>query len=544
MFFMRCPAFVCLLLIFISCLACSDSSSTDGDMDIDQEPGDSVDGDPDPDDAESEETPPTADGDDILDGDSEKPVDGDMMSDGDDSDGDGMEGEFEADGDGDLDLIDQEPETPVAVNNFYVFENPANVLSFFAEWSTDKPAQTVLDVNCGGYHSHSYRDSDMVLDHKVFVMGLADGWSCTFTARSWRGAVEGSEDVASVQIEVGPLPDFMIDLEVEVLKKNKMQPGWTLFHLANRYSNPPTIVSIVDEEGRYRWYYRRITVETGSATTTRIIPEGLLISGKLGKVPASIVDWEGTLLWEEMIDMHHDLRLIGEGSERKLLFLRDEEDVCAGVLEPYKTGGIKEVNFDSLQEVWSWRICDHYLPPNAWNDWHHLNNVMPFPNEDAYLLSSRNQSMLFKIDRASGDIIWKMGKRGDFVMLSNDWFGHQHAAEIMPNGHILMFDNGLDSRGWSRALELAYNENNMTVEIVHQYRHSPDLFSGVWGDADRLANGNTLTVFGLWSKTKHSHITESTASGETVWDLKFPLKWGIYRGHRTDPLLGYVMKPE
>ena len=69
----------------------------------------------------------------------------------------------------------------------------------------------------------------------------------------------------------------------------------------------------------------------------------------------------------------------------------------------------------------------HYLAADA-NDWTHGNAVVETP-DGALLYSCRHQDWLIKIDYAngvgSGDVIWRLGKEGDFTYDSTDpypWF--------------------------------------------------------------------------------------------------------------------------
>ena len=58
-------------------------------------------------------------------------------------------------------------------------------------------------------------------------------------------------------------------------------------------------------------------------------------------------------------------------------------------------------------------------------------------------------------------------------------------------------------------------------------------FTLIWGDADRLENGNTLITAGTRSPGEQSRIFEVTAEGRVVWEIRLPLKdgagLGVYR---------------
>jgi hypothetical protein len=157
-----------------------------------------------------------------------------------------------------------------------------------------------------------------------------------------------------------------------------------------------------------------------------------------------------------------------------------------------------------------------------------------------------------RLNLETGEIQWVLGYggrpgdgfRGDFEIAEEDRFLHQHAPEIQPNGNILLFDNGFDGiREYSRAIEIAYDDEQMTAEVVWEYRHDPDIYAATWSDADRLANGNTLVSFGVRSRTRLAHIVEVAADGDVVWDLQLPARWSLYRAERVPaPIYGQVLE--
>ena len=84
--------------------------------------------------------------------------------------------------------------------------------------------------------------------------------------------------------------------------------------------------------------------------------------------------------------------------------------------------------------------------------------------------------------------------------------------------------------------------DTMTAEIVWRFEPDPVIFSQIWGDADRLANGNTLVTFGLrvTDEDRESHIIEVDADAAVLWDLVFPPRWGVYRAERFPALTSQV----
>jgi hypothetical protein len=167
--------------------------------------------------------------------------------------------------------------------------------------------------------------------------------------------------------------------------------------------------------------------------------------------------------------------------------------------------------------VWEWRAWEHLDPVQdaitAVQDdrdvWTHANGVSEMPDGNI-LLSFRNISTVIMINRQSGEIFWKLGA----PPLSG-----QHAPYILPNGNILLLDNGphrLDqSFPFSRILEI----EPATKKIVWKYQESivSNFFNPRIGSARRLPNGNTLIDEGWFGR-----FFEVTPEGDVVWEYVNP----------------------
>jgi hypothetical protein len=157
----------------------------------------------------------------------------------------------------------------------------------------------------------------------------------------------------------------------------------------------------------------------------------------------------------------------------------------------------------------------------------HLNSI-DFDLDSNLIVSSRNLDEITKIDRKSGEIIWRMGGKNNQFTFINDavGFSAQHSATILPNGHLLLFDNGnFHTPHFSRAVEYRLDQTAKTATLVWSYRNTPDVASIFWGNAQRLKNGNT---FISWGKSEIG-ATEVNANGEKVLEMKFPADVFSYR---------------
>lgn len=126
------------------------------------------------------------------------------------------------------------------------------------------------------------------------------------------------------------------------------------------------------------------------------------------------------------------------------------------------------------------------------------------------LVSFRHISTVAIIDKASGDITWKLG---------HDLLSGQHDATMLANGNILVFDNGplrkAEWRMYSRVIEIDPGTN----DIVWEYEDKPfsNFFSWRISGARRLPNGNTLITEG-----EYGRMFQVTPDNEVVWEYINP----------------------
>lgn len=182
-------------------------------------------------------------------------------------------------------------------------------------------------------------------------------------------------------------------------------------------------------------------------------------------------------------------------------------------------------------------------------DWTHTNSLDVLPNGDI-LVSNRYLNQIIAIKSDFSGVDWKLGGAGSDFTFPNpsDQFYGQHDVQMLPNGDILLFDNGLsrpDDQGgqYSRAEELKLDFTTMTATKVWEYRNVPDLFSSAVGSAVRLSNGNTVVDFGVDPVTEDPSIytvVEADLNGNAVASttISSPGKGDQYRAIPIDSLNG------
>ncbi|HEY6171375.1 MAG TPA: aryl-sulfate sulfotransferase [Candidatus Kapabacteria bacterium] len=159
-------------------------------------------------------------------------------------------------------------------------------------------------------------------------------------------------------------------------------------------------------------------------------------------------------------------------------------------------------------------------------------NAVDVDHDGNLLLSSRHLDEITKINRTTGEIIWRWGGKNNQFTFINDTLGfsHQHSIRVIPNGNYILFDNGnFHNPPVSRVCEYIIDTASMTATLVREFRHSPDLYSLAMGSIQYLDNGNWLIG---WGSNSSVAVTEVTPSGETVLEMSMPNGDVSYRAYK------------
>jgi hypothetical protein len=237
---------------------------------------------------------------------------------------------------------------------------------------------------------------------------------------------------------------------------------------------------------------------------------------------------------------HHEFQLTPRGTAYMSIYAPRRADLSA-------VGGssdgtifesiIQEVNIATGKVVWEWHSADHFSPAEGVtppkedkpHDYFHVNSV----DEDRdgnLLVSARNMHAIYKIDRRSGDVIWRLGgQRSDFAMGPGADFAFQHDVQRRADGTISLFDNEATppQADQSRGLVLRLNRRQGTATAVHVYTHPDKLLAVAEGNVQTLPGGN---IFIGWGPERH--ISEFSRSGQLLFDLVVPPRADSYQAFR------------
>lgn len=231
---------------------------------------------------------------------------------------------------------------------------------------------------------------------------------------------------------------------------------------------------------------------------------------------------------------HVDLTAFGGGAD---------DTVVDAVIEAIDPAG---------DEIWHWNSSEHISLGETGRWWPtalalperdivHINAIEPV-GDDALLISLRHTDAVYKIDKATGDVIWKLGGtwRPESLRIIGDPegaypLGGQHDVRLLPDGTITIHDNNSNQPTPPRAVRYAIDEAAGTATFV-EARTDPEVpASGCCGSARRSPDGSWLFSWG-----GNSLVTEFDAAGQRTFRLGFG---GTAFSYRAVPAPDGVLSP-
>jgi hypothetical protein len=205
---------------------------------------------------------------------------------------------------------------------------------------------------------------------------------------------------------------------------------------------------------------------------------------------------------------------------------------------------IQEIDVRTNKVLWDWDATkavsprESYLPiptrPEVAYDFIHANSV----NEDTdgnILVSSRHTHTIYKVDRKTKKIIWKLGgKDSSFTFGRGAKFAWQHDAQRQLDGTVSLFDNATsvqDQKGFqSKGLQLRLDETANTATLVRAFQNPVPQVSNTQGNLQALPNGNWFVG---WGGTA-DNVSEFSPDGRQIFEAKYAsARTESYRAYRT-----------
>ena len=401
-----------------------------------------------------------------------------------------------------------------------VILNPFNIAPLTSIINIETPISGKFIINIIGQDGPN---SDFILysdnfstKHTLEIYGLYAGYvnkvELIFTNK------DGLERTrTNLSIETGDLRSGFPEFNVVKPYNNYAQN--TLFLVNYRTPNAPHVPFMVDPFGKIRWYSEGFT--TWGKYGLQVFKNGNIGYGKSGPGQANVIEYTlmGELINEfsiypEFENMHHDVYEMSNGN---LLVLANKvgiETVEDHIIAMDRnTGAI--INRWDLREI---------LPMNRYtlrkigdgSDWFHANAVIHDDVDNSLIVSGQAQGLV----KISWDnkLKWILspheGWNSQFkeYLLSPtigdefEWSWGQHAPNILPNGNILLFDNGFGrefgraTSDYSRAVEYSISENlngvGGSISQIWQYgkERGVEMFAPFISDVDYLKNSSTKLI--------------------------------------------------
>jgi len=333
--------------------------------------------------------------------------------------------------------------------------------------------------------------------------------------------------------------------------------GQSILLSAPLFPNRPTAT---DAEGRLIWYY------PGNVSLLTRMQNGKfwgLIQSPGSKAMQKIREFDltGMTLRETNAErvndhitphghlpisgFHHEVRELPDG---RILALASAEKIMTDVQGPGEVNILSDVIVvmdRDLNVIWHWDGFDHldvrrraildekcsigacpplFLTADA-NDWTHANSVQLTP-DGHFLMSVRHLDNLLKInyDRGAGDgrVLWEFGKEGHFQLEGgnpDNWFSHQHDAQMLDERTLLLFDNAnaryqADRSVASRGQVFQLDETARTARLVLNV--DLGVYSFALGSAQRLESGSYYFGIGWILPDNLARGVEADADGRIV----------------------------
>lgn len=350
----------------------------------------------------------------------------------------------------------------------------------------------------------------------VLVLGLRAGTPYRVWTESKRGTLTAVGD--SIAFTTDPLPGALAEARLERQQGGPLSGGYTL--TSTKGADQHFYAVAYDSLGVVRWYrdlgypgaVADVQQQANGHITVGVGPSHGFDSAEVHFVElARNGDSLRTIVatGSPFTDAH-ELIVITDHGNRVADYLfgydiraADLSEFGGGTADPLAGHQVLRISaegrVDTLVQGWAqWSERDAVIGPPLAGDFDHPNSLS-FDLDSGLVVSYRALGSVVKLDPRTGAVAWVFGGTGNQFTITGDplqGFGGQHTVRVLPNGHLLMFDNGWNhAPQQSRAVEYALDPATRSARMVWQYVPEPAVFVPFTGSAQRLSNGNTVVTF-------------------------------------------------
>jgi arylsulfate sulfotransferase len=425
--------------------------------------------------------------------------------------------------------------------------------------------------------------------HKIEIMGLYPDYYNTVEI-AFHNKLGFVKAKTVVNIRTKRIDEDLLTIKIDTAQYDKMEPGLTLVN--NTSSSVSSIPFMIDAFGDIRWFLFFGESEIGE----EIIP-GHIELNQLFYAIGLFRSKNGNFYFgDKTTDFVYEVSLMGEiidsCSMHGYEYHHDMYEKPNGnYLIPvsafgrrHKPGRITEedhvIEIDrkskELIRVWDLKealgenrcVIDIDIQKERPFDWVHVNSITYDDRDSTIIISGRYQTAVIKLTQ-DNKVKWILGPHKDWgksksgvdlnkyllqpldsegkiisdtAVLNGsknhpdfEWNWMQHAVELLPNNHIILFDNGRfrnfsNEEKYSRGVEYKIDEDNMTVQQIWSYgkERGPEFYSIKVSDID-FVNNNVLIC------SSHRELEPGKLSGKIV-EVDYKTKEVIFEATLYSPL--------
>lgn len=202
-------------------------------------------------------------------------------------------------------------------------------------------------------------------------------------------------------------------------------------------------------------------------------------------------------------------------------------------------GVVQEIDVATGKLLFEWRSLDHVPLSESVRTWptgfgvfdyFHLNSICVDADGDL-VISARHTSTIYKIDRGTGEIVWRLGgANSDFALAPGAAFSFQHHVRTHPKGVLTVFDNASygdqPAEPASRAIALSLDTSARTATLLWALEDRQRGIARKMGTVQATDDGNWFVSWGDLPR-----FGKRTAAGGTAFAASFVGGGYSYRAH-------------
>lgn len=396
----------------------------------------------------------------------------------------------------------------------------------FASFPVKGRAKIIVHGKEGSHGTVEYLFSNYGENQNLTILGLYPDYENTVsiihTDKEGNERARTQTKIKTSPLNISVLPTY---IKTKKILFDKMEPGMTLLNDPGASEADTSCPYMLDADGEIRWVLDWRTspdlLHVGAQCGLHRLENGNYLVGDANNYQVAEVDILGEVIrkWDLKAlgyNFHHEA-VMGENGKLLIAVTKLNATLTNGKpriydhiieMNPNESTVSQEWDLTQILDSSRYETTDPSLPGAAFGqtqeNWAH-HNAVQYWNDD--ILGSARFQGIFKYHR-NGELAWiisphkkwrpefekylltPLDKSGNKItdqqILSGekcspdfDWPWGQHTPVIMPNGHILVFDNGYarnfiaksytEPGQYSRIVEYEVDETNKTVRQVWDY---------------------------------------------------------------------------